>query len=310
MLRFCLQSLWKTLTLVTSFLQSHAILMPNKGGVSPMAKAKTSTTKDKTKRPAAAKATKTAIVTPAATPVEAKITRVSTSKKLTRSAVAGELVLGSLVAELLGTFVLTAALLNSGGNVIIAGVTVMVLVMALSRLSGGHLNPAVTIAMWATKQISAIKAAGYVVVQVVGAMLALVIVTQFVNAAPVDTLTGQTAGVFALPEMTEQWRPVLGEALGALVFGLAVAAAVMGRKNSHESGFIVGGGLLVGLIIASLGSPSVLNPAVAVGLSGYQMDNLWTILAFAIAPVVGVVAGAWLYKLLQWDVTGEKELKD
>jgi glycerol uptake facilitator-like aquaporin len=310
MLRFCLQSLWKTLTLVTSFLQSHAILMPNKGGVSPMAKAKTSTTKDKTRRPAAAKATKTAIVTPAATPVEAKITRVSTSKKLTRSAVAGELVLGSLVAELLGTFVLTAALLNSGGNVIIAGVTVMVLVMALSRLSGGHLNPAVTIAMWATKQISAIKAAGYVVAQVVGAMLALVIVTQFVNAAPVDTLTGQTAGVFALPEMTEQWRPVLGEALGALVFGLAVAAAVMGRKNSHESGFIVGGGLLVGLIIASLGSPSVLNPAVAVGLSGYQMDNLWTILAFAIAPVVGVVAGAWLYKLLQWDVTGEKELKD
>lgn len=275
-----------------------------------MAKAKTSTTKDKTKRPAAAKATKTAVVEAAVKPVEVKATRISATKKLSASAVSGELVLGSLVAELLGTFVLTAALLNSGGNVIIAGLTVMVLVMAFSRLSGGHLNPAVTIAMWATKQISAIKAAGYVVAQVVGAMLALVIVTQFVNAAPIDTLTGQTAGVFAIPEMTETWRPVLGEALGALVFGLAVAAAVMGRKNSHESGFIVGGGLLIGLIIASLGSPSVLNPAVAVGLSAYHMQNLWTVFAFAIAPVAGVVAGAWLYKLLQWDVTGQKELKD
>jgi glycerol uptake facilitator protein len=275
-----------------------------------MAKAKTSTTKDKTKRPAAAKAVKTAVVTPVVAPVEAKVTRVSTSKKDVRSAVAGELVLGSLVAELFGTFVLTAALLNSGGNVIIAGLTVMVLVMALSRLSGGHLNPAVTIAMWATKQISAIKAAGYVVAQIVGAMLGLVIVTQFVNAVPVDALTGQVTGVFAIPEMTETWRPVLGEALGALIFGLAVAAAVMGRKNSHESGFVVGGGLLIGLIVASLGSPSVLNPAVAVGLSAYHMENMWTVLAFAIAPVAGVVAGAWLYKLLQWDVTGEKELKD
>ena len=114
----------------------------------------------------------------------------------------------------------------------------------------------------------------------------------------------------SVPTLTEQWRPVLGEALGAMVFGLAVAAAVMGRKNSHESGFIVGGGLLVGLIIASLGSPAVINPAGAIGLSAYHMENFWTVAAFAIAPIVGGVAGAWLYKSLQWDVTGEKEIKD
>ena len=271
-----------------------------------MAKAKSSTTKDKTKRPAAAKAVKSEAVTE----TEATVTRVSVASSKTRSGMSSELVLGSLVAELFGTFVLTAALLNSGGNVIIAAVVVMVLVMALSRLSGGHMNPVVTVAMWATKQISAIKAAGYIVAQVVGAMLALVVVTQFVNAAPVDALTGQVSAVFNVPNLTEQWRPVLGELLGALVFGLAVAAAVMGRKNSHESGFIVGGGLLVGLIIASLGSPAVVNPAVAIGLSAYHMENFWTVTAFAIAPLVGGVAGAWLYKLLQWDVTGEKEIKD
>ena len=265
-----------------------------------MAKAKSSTTKDKTKRPAAAKSSDTPTVT-----------RVSVSSaKSTRRSVGGELVLGALVAELFGTFVLTAALLNSAGNVIIAGVVVMVLVMALSRLSGGHLNPAVTIAMWATKQISAIKAAGYVVAQVLGAMLALVIVTQFVNATPTDDLTGQAAAVFAVPEMVGDWRPVFGEMLGALVFGVAVAAAVMGRKNSHETGFIVGGGLLLGLIEASLGSVAIVNPAVALGLSAYHMDNWWTVFAFAAAPVIGVVAGAWLYKLLQWDVTGSKELAE
>jgi glycerol uptake facilitator-like aquaporin len=269
-----------------------------------MAKAK-STTKDKTKRPAAAKA--------ATQPAEAAptVTRVSVAdtKPKKRITMSKELVLGTLVAELFGTFLLTAALLNSGGNIIIAAVVVMVMVMALSRLTGTHLNPAVTIAMWATKQITAARAGGYIVAQLLGAMLGLVVVTQFVHAAPADAMTGQAAAVFSIPEMTEQWRPVMGEMLGALVLGFAVAAAVIGRKNSHEAGFIVGGGLLVALILASLGSPAVINPAVALGLSAYN-TNLWTVLAFAIAPIVGAVAGAWLYKLLQWDVTGNKELAE
>ena len=270
-----------------------------------MAKAKSSTSKDKTKRPAAAKAAKPA-------PSETKVTRVSVaSTKTARSRLSSELVLGALVAELAGTFVLTAALLNSGGNLIIAAVVVMVVVMAFSRLSGGHINPAITIGMWATKQISAVKAGGYVVAQILGAMLALVVVTQFVNATPPDPTTGQqVANVFTVPELTGQWRPVFAEALGGLVFGLAAAAAVMGRKNSHESGFIIGGGLLLGLILASLGSAAIVNPAVAIGLSAYDMANLWSVLAFAIAPVAGVIAGAWLYKFLQWDVTGSKELSE
>jgi glycerol uptake facilitator-like aquaporin len=182
--------------------------------------------------------------------------------------------------------------------------------MGLSRLSGGHVNPAVTIAMWATKQISIVKATGYVVAQILGAMLALVVVTQFVHASPVDANTGQPPTVLALPDVVGQWRPFFAEALGGLVFGLGAAAAVLGRKNSHEAGFIVGGSLLVGLIIALLGSAAILNPAVAVGLSAYHWANMWSVFAYAIGPLVGVAAGAWLYKLLQWDVTGQKEVKE
>ena len=277
-----------------------------------MAKAKASTTKsNKTKRPAAAsaKAAKTEVVD------EPKVTRVSVASasrgsKSISGRLGGELVLGALVAEFVGTFVLTVALLNSAGNVIIAGITVMVLVMALSRLSGGHVNPAVTIAMWATRQISAIKAAGFVVAQILGAMLALVVVTQFVHATPMDPTTGQTLSVFNVADVTGQWRPFFAEALGGLVFGLGVAAAVVGRKNSHEAGFIVGGSLLLGLVVASLGSASIINPAVAVGLSAYHWNNLWSVFAYAVGPLVGVTAGAWLYKLLQWDVTGKKELAE
>jgi glycerol uptake facilitator-like aquaporin len=269
-----------------------------------MAKAKSSSTKDKTKRPAAAATTSEVIEAE-----EPKITRVSVGASR-RSGVASELVLGALVAELVGTFILTFALLNTGGNVIIGGVVVMVLVMALSRLSGGHVNPAVTLAMAATRQISVIKAAGYIVAQVLGAMLALVIMTQFVHATPADATTGQAASVYTVANVTGQWRPFFAEVIGGLVFGLGAAGAVLGRKNSHESGFIIGGALLVGLIIASVGSSAILNPAVAVGLSAYHFENWWSVMAYGIAPLIGVTAGAWLYKLLQWDVTGKKTAEE
>ncbi len=238
-----------------------------------------------------------------------KVAATKVSSKL-KFNVSGELVLGALVAELFGTFVLTAVLLKAGGNPFIAAITVIALVMALSRVSGGHINPAITIGMWATRQISAVKAGGYLVAQVLGGMLALVVVTQFVHATPVDTMTGEVASVFSVPDVIGQWRPFFAEALGGLVFGLGAAAAVFGRKNSQESGFIVGGSLLLGLIVALLGSSAILNPAVAIGLSAYHTENWWSIFAYAAGPIVGVVAGAWLYKLLQWDVTGKKEITE
>ena len=233
----------------------------------------------------------------------------ATSSKVKKDpmTVGGDLVLGALLAELAGGFILTTCLLNSGGNAFIAALTVMILVMALSRLSGAHFNPAVTMAMWATRQLSSLKAAGYIVAQLLGAMLALIVVTQFVANTPV-TDGAEPLRVLAIPNLEEQWRPFLGEALGAVIFGFGVAAAVLGRKTGVEAGFVVGGSLLLGLIVATLGSPAILNPAVALGMSAFHPNNLWTILTFGIAPVIGTIAGAWLYKLLQWDVTGKKEV--
>lgn len=273
-----------------------------------MAKAKTSTTKSKTKRPAT-ETTKT--VTAEAEPMVTRAT-IATKRgnKLLANALNGELVLGALVAELIGTFILTLALLNANANLIIAGITVMILVMVLSRVSGGHINPVVTISMWATRQISAIKAAGYVVAQVLGALLALVIAAQFIHTAPVDTMAGSAPQVLTIPDVVGQWRPFLAEALGGLVLGFGAAAAFLGRKKSMQIGFILGGSLLVGLLIAMYASSGIINPAVAAGLSAYHWENLWSVFTYAIGPIVGGVAGAWLYKLLQWDVTGEKELSE
>lgn len=225
---------------------------------------------------------------------------VKKSLKVDRSKLVGELQPGALSAELIGTFLLTTAVLTTSGNVIVAAVTLLVLVVIFSRISGAHVNPAVTIAMLATRQISFWKAFGYVAAQLLGAMLALIVMTKFVGANPDAELSGLS--VFKVRELTGTWLPVFAEALGAMILGLGVASTVMSKKDGFDGAFAIGGALLIGLIVATLGSAGVINPAVALGASAYT-GNWWTVWAYALAPIVGAAAGAWLYKLMQWDVT-------
>jgi aquaporin Z len=213
-----------------------------------------------------------------------------------------ELRLGALFAELAGTFALTAAVLYTSGNVIIAALTVLVMTAAFYRLSGGHVNTAVTVSLWASRRISGLRAIGFIVAQLLGAMLAVVVVTQFINSAQVDPLSGQVPHIYTVDKLVGQWRPFLAEMLGAVVLGFGVAASRLGRRTDLEIGWLIGGALLVGLIIASQGSSALLNPAVALGVSAYDFNNWWTVWAYALAPVFGASVGVWLYKGMQWEL--------
>lgn len=222
-----------------------------------------------------------------------------------------DLVLGALTVELVGTFVLSTVILQNSNSALIAGIALAFLVAALTRLSGAHFNPATTIALFLAKKVSAVRAAGYVIAQVLGGMLALVVVTQFVSAAPADaTMQTAAAKVFTVTiNSVDTWRPLLAELLGGLVFGLAIAGTVFGRKESGEKGFVQGAAYLIALILAGLGSVAILNPAVAIALSAFKTEtgaafNWWALVAYTLGPVVGVTAGVWLYKLLRWDIEG------
>lgn len=204
---------------------------------------------------------------------------------------------GSLVAELVGTFILTVAILNTQGNAIVAAVTVIVLVLMLGRLSGGHINPAVTVALWATRQISAMRAVSYLLAQFLGAMLAVVVASRFLTGSEMPGMA-----LFSI-QATGEWKPFFGEMIGGLVFGFGVAAAALGKKEGFDAAFTIGGALLLGLIVAASGSSAILNPAVALGLGALDTKHLWGTFAYGLGPVLGAVAGALLYKLLQSDVS-------
>ena len=64
------------------------------------------------------------------------------------------------------------------------------------------------------------------------------------------------------------------------------------KLDAGKSAFVVGGSLIVGIIVASVGSAGVLNPAVALGLHTFEWGT------YVLGPVLGAIIGFNLYALL------------
>ncbi|HET8884437.1 MAG TPA: aquaporin, partial [Candidatus Saccharimonadales bacterium] len=182
-------------------------------------------------------------------------------------------------------------------------------VLAVGSISGGYVNPALVIAAWATKRMSGLRAVAYVVAQILGAMLALVVLNAFVNATPAPAATDAFSAAPALfqaavlPEGKE-WLILLSEVLGALILGFAVAGALREKRDRTAAAFTVGLGLFLGLMVAGsaaafLGANAVLNPAVAISLQAIDFTSIWPIAIYFVGTSLGAIIGFLLYDLLR-----------
>ncbi|TSC58008.1 MAG: major intrinsic protein [Candidatus Peregrinibacteria bacterium Greene0416_62] len=187
-------------------------------------------------------------------------------------------------AELLGTFLLTLAVslsivMPSGiPTPAIAGLTLMILVYVLGPVSGAHVNPAVTVGLWCIGKMNAKSAIGYIVSQIIGAMLVAPFLT-ILQIIPVDAgaLEGLSIGI--------------AEALGAGLLVAGVCSVVYGKASGGPAGVTVGGSLFLGATIASSVGNGIVNPAVAIGLRSVSLTYL-------LAPFIGGVIFAELYRYL------------
>ena len=168
-----------------------------------------------------------------------------------------------------------------------AGLTVGGLVLSIGPKTGAHVNPAITIGLWTIKKIDTVKAIMYIVAQVLGGVAALYLIKYLVGQ-PLENISGKF-----------DWKVLLSEGIGALVFGFGVASAVYQKYEGGKLAFAVGGSLTVGILVASLASNAILNPAVAIGLNSFN----W---AYAAGPVLGSIVGMNLYMLLFTDVATAK----
>lgn len=182
-------------------------------------------------------------------------------------------------AEAFGTFCLTSAVIATLvadlpiSTPVAAAFTLGIMVYTIGKVSGAHVNPAVTIALASRKKISLQDAALYIVAQILGALAAMYTAVWLLGSMPSVT-TSNDLTVFA------------AEALGAAILAFGVSTAV--RNNDYAtSGAVVGGALFVGILLAGGASNAVLNPAVAIGIGSASA-------AYLIAPIVGGLMGAWL----------------
>jgi aquaporin Z len=79
----------------------------------------------------------------------------------------------ALLAEFLGTFLLVLAVFASGGNAYVIGGTLAVIVLLIGKVSGAHVNPAISAAMFMKGALSTNELAGYVASQVAGGVASL-----------------------------------------------------------------------------------------------------------------------------------------
>ncbi len=192
-----------------------------------------------------------------------------------------------VVAEFLGTGILTLLVLSVQRSTIgvpffvalAAGLTVILMVFALGNVSGAHLNPAVTLALWTVRKVSTLTGIVYVAVQLLGAWAAYYLYTYYVNShlQPVG-------GHFT-------WRIFTAEAVGAGIFVFAWVAAVYQRLSAAVTASVAGLAYMLGIIAASSAAIGLLNPALALGV------RAWVWGTYVLAPVAGAIIGANVYTL-------------
>ena len=245
----------------------------------------------------------------------------------------------SMLAEFLGTMVLVAmgdgvvanvslehSKAKDAGWLVIAtgyGIAVAIAVYAVGRISGAHLNPAVTIALAAIGSFPWSQVPGYIAAQTLGAFAGAIVV--WVVYLPHWRVTADPAvklGIFATgPAIRNYFTNVVTEVVGTavLIFGILAIAAnaqTLSKPGDVDLSFVFSRGLqplLVGVLVLgiglSLGGPTgyAINPARDLGprlahallpIPGKGSSDLAYSWIPVVAPILGGIAGAGLYVLV------------
>lgn len=207
------------------------------------------------------------------------------------------------VAELIATFTLTfigvAAICGGHDLVVVAlahGLAIAGAVYASAHISGGHVNPAVTISMLVTGRIEAPKAAGYVVCQLAGAVLGAFTVQSLLPSSATEA--HRLGATLADPDS----RAAIGVAgtltLEAIVTFLLVitifGVAVDKRAPKNVYGLAIGLAVTFDILAVGPLTGASMNPARSFGpaLVGEHWAIHWV---YWIGPILGACAAALLY---------------
>ena len=210
----------------------------------------------------------------------------------------------ALIAEFVGTFALIfvgvgAIAANSaageGGTLVgvalAHGLTMGVMVAATASISGGHLNPAVTVGALVTKKIDSMNAVGYILAQCLGAVMAAALVKA---ALPDAILHGVGMGTPALAGDVSAAKGILIEAVLTFFLMFVIYGTAIDPRGPGPAPLFIGGTITLDILVGGPFTGAAMNPARHLGpalLGGGGRD----IAVYWIGPVFGAVVAALLY---------------
>ncbi|MGD9834117.1 MAG: aquaporin Z [Piscinibacter sp.] len=205
-----------------------------------------------------------------------------------------------------GSAVLAAAFPEVGigltGVSLAFGLTVLTMAYAIGHISGCHLNPAVSIGLWAGGRFEAGQLLPYIVSQVLGAVAAGGVLYLIASGkAGFDVSAGFASNGFGAhsPGQYSMLAAVVTEIVMTMMFLIVILGATDSRAPAGFAPIAIGLCLtLIHLISIPVTNTSV-NPARSTGVAGFVGDwaiaQLWV---FWVAPIVGALLGAVVYKVI------------
>ena len=212
-----------------------------------------------------------------------------------------------MIAEIIGTFVLVlfgtgTAVLGGGiegvgilGISMAFGLSIVAMAYCIGTVSGCHVNPAVSIAMFVNQRITATELGFYIVGQVIGAILGSLVLKTFLSMSNLSLANFGQNGFGDLGA----GGAFLVEFILTFVFILVIIVVTGKNGNAQLAGLVIGFTLvLIHLLGIPLTGTSV-NPARSLGpalfAGGEALSQLWV---FIVSPIVGGVVAAVLGKFV------------
>ena len=215
-----------------------------------------------------------------------------------------------LLAEFIGTFSFvfigagTAAVVGEGvglpGIAAIAfahGLAIMAFALAYGSVSGGHMNPAVTIGVLATGAMGVGEAIGYIISQLIGGIAGALLLRTVLGGAATGLGMPALAHGLALGATTVTVTPEAGFTIEALLafflVTVVLSTAVAGRASSLAP-LAIGMTLTFNILMGGALTGAPFNPARALGpmVATGDFSDAWLYLT---APVVGAIVAAILH---------------
>ena len=207
------------------------------------------------------------------------------------------------LAEFIGTFVLVlfacgaACVLGCdtrAGYLAVAlsfGLVIVAMAYSIGNISGCHINPAVSLAMFVSKKMSLEDFIGYVIAQFLGATA---------GAGVLAYLVGKDSGLGINSIAGYGWcKSFVVEVILTFVFVLTILGVTSKESYSSVAGIVIGLSLTLVHLLGIRFTGTSVNPARSFGpaviVGGDQLKGLWV---FIVAPLVGGVLAAFCYKFL------------